>query len=460
VKRPEKSLKLLTVSVIALFALNSSAYLISKDKQTFFDFGDMFLEKDNAPIAQFTTDKTEYKIGEPIEYIDLSYDPDLNGIYLSWEGKENAFFTPGERVVTLIAKNDKGQLSKPYTRTIKIISEVFSSKDEYPFYFGALNGDPNSVPVDLDSFDKYPALKPKEQKLTGRKLVVSNDPEIFQGFGLLYQEHLTGKARLYTTHVNGMKETAQVNVIASNPTSSPATIHITQKGEVHPSNYPALLGNQALVDWFANNQRMEERVLAPGESIIYYHSPSLKPDQGIHFIQDIDIQGEVVFSFLSTEPTKDMPDISAFKPFPRKKDVRGTYEVSELQWNADAQSVKGKPYRIIVGDESQWIPGKDALSGSDEKNVGNYGIFYDIHIAHPGKAAIAVVPRGGSLKGPVLFNNKIVLVPASGVVAPGTAYIIGRTTGKEEQIDITTCPPSGSSLPYDIFVYPLDDRKK
>ncbi|HJV46740.1 MAG TPA: copper amine oxidase N-terminal domain-containing protein [Bacillota bacterium] len=458
-KQPNKSLKLLALCVLALTSLTSNAYYDSNTKQTLFRVGSLFpQEKNSPPVAQFSTDKTHYRIGEPIEYLDLSYDPELDGIHSSWEGKEKAYFTPGDHVVTLIVKDDKGGISKPYSKTIKVDQEVFTSQEQYPFYFGALTGDPNSVPVDLEDFEKYPILMPTENIPKNRKLIVSNDPEIFADYGLLYKERITGKARLYATHVNGMKKEAQISVLATNPTQSPVKIHITHKGEVEPSKFPGLLGNEALVQWFANGKTNEDLVINPGESIIYYQSPVLTPEQGIHIIQDIEVEGGVVFSFISADPKKELT-ISELKPFPRKRDVRGTYDTSEFQWIIDAKQAKGKPWRLVIGNDSQWVPGIDALSGSMEKNVGNYGIFYNITIFHPGKAAIAIVPRGGSVKGPLLMNNKITLVPSSGVVTPGTAYIIGRTTGNEEQIQFTTCPPSGSSLPYDIFFYPLDDRK-
>ncbi|MNP58804.1 hypothetical protein D3C76_1537530 [compost metagenome] len=50
------------------------------------------------------------------------------------------------------------------------------------------------------------------------------------------------------------------------------------------------------------------------------------------------------------------------------------------------------------------------------------------------------------------------LVPQSGVLSAFDGVILlGRTTGKEETLDIEFSPPGASNLPVDIVMYPLRD---
>lgn len=414
------------------------------------------------PIAQFTTDKSVYRIGEPIQYKDLSYDPDANGYFPTWQGKQMAFFTPGDHIVILTVKDTFGSISEPYSRTIHVSNETLTTREEFPFYFGAAGDDSNRIPIDINRFWNFPVLEKTETKDTSRKLIVSNSPETFEQYGIVYDEKVSGKFRLYATHINGMKKMAKLYIMATNTTNQPVTIHKTHKAEVLPSTYPQILGEQGLVEWFLQDHSADEQlVVQPGESVVYYQSNPLFPMQGVHLIQDIEVDGEAQFTFFVNNSDLDTKDFALLPRLDRQGHVRGTYDASDIQWNVDASRLNGQPSRIVVGGtgSNNWVEGRDGMTGAFEQNMGNYGVFYDITIQRPGKAAIALVPRGGAFKGTLLYNGQIISLPKSGVIDTRTAYLIDRTKGDEEQIKITLSPPSGSSLPFDILIYPLDDRK-
>lgn len=230
----------------------------------------------------------------------------------------------------------------------------------------------------------------------------------------------------------------------------------THKGEVANTSYPEILGAQGLVHWFLKGATDEFRTIQPGESIVYYESNPLFPSQGTHLIHVIEVSGEAVVSFL----VKDPESLDAWEQLPllaRENHVRGTYQASDLRWTYTPN--RSQPSRITIGGTEGWIHGVDGMTAAYEQNVGNYGVMYDITIQNPGKAAIALVSRGGSYKGAVQLGDEVTLVPKSGILQPGTAYLLGRTTGQEAQIQLKLSPPSGSNLPFDILIYPLDDRK-
>jgi len=419
-------------------------------------------EPENAsPIAQFAAEKLEYRIGEPVRYIDLSYDPDGNGYFLSWEGKQDAFFTSGDHVVTLKAKDTFGNVSQPFSRIVRVNNHVLTTKEEYGFYFNDLEKNERIVQIDMNKHRSLPHMPKVETRDTSRKLIVSNSPETFKQYGILYEEKVTGKYRLYATHINGMKMMAQFYVMATNPTTEPVTIRTTQKAEVSPTTFPNILGSQGLVEWFLKGSIDEQVMIQPGETIVYHQSAPIFPIQGTHFIQDIEVFGQAQLSFLVIEPTQDVMRFAELPKLAREDHVRGTYDVSDIKFEIDGTRTNDQPARIVIGDPQydSWVTGTDGMTGVPEQNRGNYGVFYEIIIKQAGKAAIGLVPRGGMFIGAVLYNNEIVLAPKSGMIEPRTAFLITRTTGEEQEIRLMVSPPSGSPLPFDILIYPLDHRK-
>ncbi|HJV47505.1 MAG TPA: copper amine oxidase N-terminal domain-containing protein [Bacillota bacterium] len=414
------------------------------------------------PIAQFTTDKKVYRIGEPIEYIDLSYDPDGWGYYNTWSGRQDAFFTPGKKQITLSVKDTEDAVSEPFSQTIEISNNVLTSEEEYPFYFGSMDDDPKRIPLNHDRLNTFPLMDKKELRQdTSRKVILSDSPENFTEFGILYQEKVKGKARLYGTHENHTGKMAQLSVVITNPTSQPIKLRTTHEGLATPSKFPEQQGQQALVNWYLKGEESKEQVIAPGQSIVYYRSGPLFPELGTNFMYDIETDGEAQVSFIANDPGVDPLNFKSLKNLPKGGNVRGTFDAASIDWEVDASKLQGKPGRVIIGDPASksWVKGHDGVTGENAENEGNYGVFYNIEFKKPGKAAFALVPRGGAFKGTVLFNNTILPLPESGVVFAFQGYLIGRTDGSEDSVKLQVVPPSGSSLPFDILVYPLDNRK-
>ncbi|GAB7389292.1 copper amine oxidase N-terminal domain-containing protein [Bacillaceae bacterium] len=410
------------------------------------------------PVARFTTDKEVYKMGEPVKLINLSYDPDGDPYFLSWEGKEEAYFAPGEYTIVLHAKDQNGNVGEPFAKTIRVSDETLVTQEEFPFYFGSLAPQRTSFPLDI-SFSDVVVLEPQaETQDASRKLVVSDSPETFTEYGIFYEEKLAnGRYRLYATHLNGTKETAQVYAVVRNTGAEEATIRVLQKGEAEPSNVAERLGAQALAAWFSQGKTDESIVIPPGESYLYYASPPLNPGEGIHFIHDAEVTGEATISFFALRAGD---DISRFRELPKlakQGHIRGTFDVSTIERTYDASLGQKHIRQIIIGGGEEWVNGTDAMTGASEKNRGNFGVHYRIRIENPGRSAIVLAPRGGLFKGAAVYNGQVVTVPHSGIVAPGQAFLLGRTTGDEGKIELELMPPSGSYLPFDLLLYPLRD---
>ncbi|WP_281890754.1 copper amine oxidase N-terminal domain-containing protein [Paenibacillus sp. YYML68] len=418
-------------------------------------------DQDNSkPVAKFAFGKPVYRLGEPIKYIDLSYDPDAEGtINYKWTGKAEVFFTPGTYPITLTVEDRHGNKSEPYTRYVVISKEPYLSEVEYPIYMKPIGSFmKTNWSILWGNFHELPMLSKQVSEDTSRRLLVSDSPETFTELGVLYEDTMNGKGRLYADHVNGMNEMVELGILVTNNTSKPVTVKTTNKGEVWPSVYANLIGNEATVDFLLGDPLNEKITIPPKQTFIYKQMPEFYPNQGVNLFYDVETDGEVQFTFvvdkeLSTE-SLELPRL-AFNGH-----VRGTFPVSEVTWNIDATSFT-KPSRLVIGDGKldPFQPGFDPLRGTPVFNDGNYGVIYKIHAVKPRKLAVLVLPRGGVFKGPFKINGEMRLVPESGIM---TAFdglqIIARTTGTEESLDIEFSPPAGSAFPIDIIFYPLDER--
>lgn len=414
------------------------------------------------PVAKFTTAKPVYRLGEPVKYVDLSYDPDAEGIAsYEWTGQKEAFFSPGKYPVTLKVSDRHGHKSLTYTGYVTVLDEPYLSEVEYPIYMKPVGGYIKTNWNMLWShFLELPPLPKKVVESKERVLLVSDSPEEFTEKGILYQDKINGKARLYADHINGTQEKMVMAILATNHTDKPVTIRTTNKGEVWPSVYANLIGSEASVDFLMNNEYDQKLVVPPNQTYIYAQLPDFYPGQGVNLFYDVETDGELQVSFVAT-PKITQTTLNELPLLAYNGHVRGTFPVSDVQWNVDASSFT-KPSILTIGDNKTdpFVKGYDVMRKQEVENGGNYGVVYKIHADKPRKMAVMILARGGVFKGPFKINGEFMPVPLSGVL---TAFdglqVLARTTGEEESLDIEFTPPAGSAFPIDLIFYPLEDKK-
>lgn len=421
-------------------------------------------EKGNSrPVARFTFGKPTYKIGEPVDYVDLSYDPDAEGLSYEWTGKEEAFFSSGKHRVTLQVKDGQGLVSEKYTRYVQVSSDVmYTSPMDFKLHTYPLQ---SLIPTNWTEvytyFNYMPNFDKNVTETRNRKLLVSDSPETFTGKGILYADRVNGKARLYADHINGTEEKVQFVIMVTNPGKKPVMVKTTNKGEVYPSIYANLIGHEASVEFLLQDPHDDELVVPPGQSRVYVQMPVFLPGQGVNVIYDVETDSPADFTFMAMDASIETP-ISTYpllyKQLPGDNHIRGTFDVTEKRWDIDASSFT-QTTRLIVGDNEYdpWQIGTDPTTKQTVTDDGNYGTVYKIHSEKPRKMAILLQARGGPYKGPFKINGQFVLAPPSGVImAFETVQILARTTGTEPSLDIEFTPPAGSAFPINLIFYPLD----
>lgn len=416
------------------------------------------------PIAKFAVDKSSYAIGETITYTNLSYDPDSESVSLSWTGKQDAFFTAGEHEVTLVAMDRNGHRSEPYTRTITVTDRVLFDEFEYSVY----TSKPGSYVKATDSLFNAAALTIPEAKKTvhyssDRKLLVSDSPENIKQPGILYEDSINGKARLYANHVNASGQAMEFAILATNNTTKAISLNTTNQGEVYPSKYAMLLGSESVIDFLMYNESQESFTIAPGETIVYRQFPTFQDGYGINTMYDVVSTGELLISFVAASNI-DRSSLSLPK-LAYERHVRGSFHQSDITWTIEpsktSKAKKPKIQRVVIGDgqSDPFLQGYDPQRGEATVLNGNYGVVYHMTIKEPGDMAIMVMARGGRFKGAFKVNGQFVRVPASGALTPFDGLVtIAKTKAGDEQVTIEFSPPAGSSFPLNLILYPLDSR--
>jgi hypothetical protein len=422
------------------------------------------------PVARFTTDKREYRIGEPVLITEYSYDPDGTPIAsLSYVGREDAYFTPGTKTISLVATNRLGRSSAPFAQKIRVTGEVMYSAREYAQRFtpvGKTFNDSNVL--------SYPALNPQRDDFSST-LLVSDSPEEPLTSGLLLAETILGEARLVAYHTNATPGPGRVLVLVTNLESDPVAVNLRRFGETTATSIVGLLGQVSLLD-FLTDTRLDTLGLEPGATAALYQSPSFTPGQGINTMMDLETNGQVLVEtyFLEDRLRDTLGDLRSITALEFLRDlpilpldsnhVRGSFPNAVRQYRVDLGTLAlGSTARLVIGDGvlDPALPGRDALTDRPMTLLGNFGATYKIIFENVQGTLGAFVPRGGPYAGAVRLNGAYQPLPDSGVLfrndLPLVLYrSLGANRLPNNRIELEFMPASGSFLPVNFLIYRLE----
>jgi hypothetical protein len=422
------------------------------------------------PVARFTTDKREYRIGEPVLITEYSYDPDGTPIAsLSYAGREEAYFTSGMKTISLVATNRLGRSSVPFAVKVRVTSEVLYSAREYAQRFtpvGKTFNDPGVL--------SYPALNPQRDDFSST-LLVSDSPEEPLTSGLLLAETILGEARLVAYHTNATPGPGRVLVLVTNLEPDPVAVNLRRFGETTATNIVGVLGQVSLLD-FLTDTRLDTLRLEPGATAALYQSPSFTPGHGINTMMDLETNGQVLIEtyFLEDRVRDTLGDLRSNIALESLRDlpvlpldsnhVRGSFPNSTRQYRLDLSTLAlGSSTRLVVGDGvlDPALQGRDSLTDRPMTLLGNFGATYKIILENVQGTLGAFVPRGGPYTGAVRLNGAYQPLPDSGVLYRNDLPLVlfRSLEGNRlpnNRIELEFVPASGSFLPVNFLLYRLE----
>ncbi|KAA9007510.1 copper amine oxidase N-terminal domain-containing protein [Paenibacillus spiritus] len=417
------------------------------------------------PVAMFTTDKDEYKIGEPITITNTSSDPDGDTLTESWSNRALAFFNPGQVPIQLTVTDSHG-LSSTYEKIINITSEVMYNQEDFNKLF---------VPLG-DLYVINGAAVPNWPKVTYTSssepvtLIRSNSPETVYSEGIVYRETAMGNTRIMVHHKNSMSTNMKMYVIATNNNLYAASLNTQALGFGGPIDIPTATGKKSIETYFQSKQTgsaASNIVLQPGESkavLTTINNVTMKPGQVISMLADVFSDYPLQYSVIMVDSNKDPLAVLPTLPLLDRDGVhnRGTYP--DANRNLVVNDLLGlSPSRLVLGynADDPNLTGTDALSGTDASNSGNFGVIYKITLNRVApNTLITLNPRGGKYQGPLLVNGTLVQAPNAGAVdAPNQNSVLWRTGDVEQSVEIQFTAASGSNLPVNILFQPLPPKK-
>ncbi len=406
-----------------------------------------------APQARFSTDKDVYAPGEKVVYTEYAFDPDGADITSRrWTGKQDVFFQPGRYTISLQVTNARGLTSTPYSRTITVRGAPTDSPLSFALKY-ALPGDSFPDGMVLN----YPIINASAVPTAAMPLIFSDSPEAPSQSGVLYQDSLSGRARLLAYHMNALGGPARLYILARNLESRPVDVITERLGETAPTRIESILGQVTLLDYFsgAGNQRV---TVQPGESVAIYASPTLGINNGVNVLQDINTTGRVELTFTMLEdslpPTLQVIQQLPYLPMDNRHQ-RGTFPNAVRVIRAQLTQL---PSRLVIGDGLVDPPiiGMDVLTQLPMKLAGNYGVLYDIQVNGTTGTAVALSPRGGLYRGAMTVEDgpltQTVKLPRVGnALNPNSPTLLWRA--QTDRLNIDFVPASGSSLPISLVFY-------
>ena len=306
----------------------------------------------------------------------------------------------------------------------------------------------------------------------GGKLLLSDSPENVPGNGIMYQDTVSGDARLFFHHVNSTAIPKKVVVLLTNHGKNTAHVNVYQYGLGGPGSDYLAVGKQAQTSYMANSDVYTVEVPAQGSALL---ADTLKyitvlPGQLVNGIYDFKADAPVEVKVMMMPVTADSVKFAATAQIlPKDKDrLRGTFD------KPDRMLVPTKVYNpqtdtkvaITLADNhvDEYIHGRDATDGSATTNYGNYGVVYKIYIpsAYNGKLACYLNPQGGEFAGAVSIKYRYRYLPLVAVpkdrtyFGGGTAndYALLGTFDGGQSLWFNFSPPGASNLPVRLVIMP------
>lgn len=412
----------------------------------------------------FTTDKSEYKIGESIQYFDTSISGSYKITKRKWINNEPAFFTAGPKQITLEVEDASGKVERA-TKTIYITNEVLYTREEYNIMHAKIG---DKISLDGSSVLGFKAIgyTTNDKPLT---LIRSNSPERINQEGIYYKDEIDGSARILIHQQNDRAAGAKMYIVAENKGTTDSYIHYQNTGLAGPSPYPSFTGKESVSSYLSGLGQSANvptvRIPAGSKAILFpeLSNKTMKRNDTITMYADIYSTSEVTLKIIALDATNHINDVYPFlqdvEAVRDGKHTRGTFPTGNREI-VIREPVGFTKERLLFGDgkNDPYILGTDKMSGLEEINYGNRGVVYTMRLNEVApNTTIIFNGRGGTYSGAIRVNGKVIRLPDQGVLStPDDGVVLHRTKNQVEEIVIELIPASGSNLPLNLLFYPRD----
>ena len=324
----------------------------------------------------------------------------------------------------------------------------------------------------MDNIGDWPVKRIDE----GGTLLFSDSPETVYQDGILYQDTVAGKGRLYYYHVNGTDQGKKVVVLLSNTSDSLARFKITRSSQTGPNTDYLSVGKASQIRYFGYQEPRQIIIDKSHPEVLENRTNRMliKKDELVCGIYDFDTDKPTKITVMMM-PIDDDPFIfmKTAKVLPKDASrLRGTFKnmdrILQAQEEYDPDKDGAVSFTIADDKDDKYLTGTDATDGSVVKNYGNYGVMYylDIPMTGTGKVHYFLQPLGGVYAGAVAVKvnseNGPVLWPTPsdktffGENPQQTYYADLGVYNTIDNILFEYSPPGASNLPVNIILTPAE----
>lgn len=328
-----------------------------------------------------------------------------------------------------------------------------------------------TVDIDAQSF------VPLATRIDGESvnLLLSDSPEyVGPEGGVLAAGIVTGPSRVYYYHVNEMKKTQKIAIVAKNEGNDDTFITVSRRIMAQPDEDYFAVGRELSHKELETNTMVPQTIVVRGKgrTLLYpdLENVPVKEDQLFSGIVDFTTTGPVLVKVIML-PFQDKSIGASYTAKPLPMDhvrLRGTYKGAKRLMTIlppyDAE-VGAAYIELANGREDSYLKGEDELTDNERvEDTGNYGVSYTISLATMGKGQYDMFfnPQGGAYAGSVRITSagasRIIDVPGKGrpYVGEGTTrdtFHLGTyAAGKSVQLNFM--PAGASNLPVRILLVP------
>ncbi|MFC4597900.1 copper amine oxidase N-terminal domain-containing protein [Cohnella hongkongensis] len=412
------------------------------------------------PVAQFTTDKTTYKMGELITYTDLSTD-DENAIASTvWTNAERGFFEPGQQTITLKVTDVHGEADE-ISKTLTILDEMLYTKEEFNLLYTDIG---EKFDMDGAKVLQWPTV-PYNINDRQQTLIRANSPETIREEGIYYEDMVSGDVRFLLHNQNGRAKPVKIYIILTNNNLEPATVRMGAKGMAGPNPIVSTVG-RAVTGRFLESLLSPQYTylqVPPGESRMIFQEYSdkpVKPGDVYSMFADVWMSASLDFKVVVVDADRDvmsaLPDLTILPSNDRH--VRGTFDNANRIMYVN-QTLGAENSRMVLADNviDTRISGIDKTTLTPVLNAGNYGVLYTIQLNNVlPRTAIVLSPRGGHYAGAFTVNGEVVYTTNTSILRNTNELgMLYKTGDASESVTITFTPANGSMLPINLLFMPL-----
>jgi len=413
-----------------------------------------------APTANFSTNKTTYKRGEPIIYSNLSTD-DGKIVRNTWTGNDPAFFKAGTYTVKLEVQDDFGAVSS-VEKQITVTDEVMYTRDQFYLNFAA-QGD--KIPVDSGFSLTLPSIAYDivSEDITS---VRTNSPEQLTGAAIDYSDMISGAVRFNIHKQNIAEQPLELHLVATNDSDLPTTVTTNRFVYAGPVTHVSTAGKTAagrFLEKLLEPLQPETITLQPGESVeLIKNVPAITPAKTLTIFGEYYSPDPILYTLVVTEKNGD--GIASLDTLSQSehdgKHIRGTFKGGNRDIIVNKVLGENRGEKLVLGDKVQeydkLLTGVDAVTGEQIINYGNGGVVYNLDLEIAPHTAVLLNPRGGHYGGALIVNDHVVPLTSNSILkGQEEAGFIYRSGNYQESINIKYIVAPGSNMPLHLMFVPV-----